>query len=294
MMPRSVSILADASALTPQSAKPIPLVSAASKDPEDFELIPLKDRMRLFQERNNNNNSNEESGLLSKPVVSVPRTVSAASNGSNNKKSPKLPRAASASARYQSLDMDFEPESLTESIASSHTSSSTVISASKINNHHQVNSNDNNKKDPVVATYSWNDESNGEIYNDDQDLNEAGLYVVENGKEFPLPSVSQIKSVFLEREKKISSASMPGDILRGEPIILGRKETLEFHRQQQQHVELCYESSDDDDEDLDGTQTEYDTETDTVKSSQVPYIKEEQDVLSNIKVVKALKKKFTA
>ena len=266
--------------------RPIPLVSANSREVEDFELVPLRDRMRRFQ--------STEQEPVTKPAVSVPRTISAASSNTSRKSwTPKPPMAKSPS-----LDLEAEPPlSLTESIASSHTSSSTVISASKINGYNVNRSaSASDAANKVVATYSYNDESNGEIYNDDVvNTEDATLYVVENGKEFPLTSVSQRKSFFQEREKKLSSASLPNDILQSEPRILGRKETMEFHRQQEtQYCSDQDEAVEEEEEESTEVETEVETDTDTVKSSQAPYIRDEQDVLANIKVVKALKQKFTA
>ena len=53
------------------ASRPIPLVSSVSKESEDFELIPLKDRMRAFQDAN----------PVTKPVVSVNKTVSVSPSG---------------------------------------------------------------------------------------------------------------------------------------------------------------------------------------------------------------------
>ena len=55
---------------------------------------------------------------------------------------------------------------------------------------------------------SWQDESNGEIYND-RDASAANaapidpeaLYVVENGKEYPLASVSKRRSLFVSQAR---------------------------------------------------------------------------------------------
>ena len=49
---------------------PIPLVSSESKESEDFELTPIKDRMRAFVE------STSRQQPVSKPVISVPKMVS--------------------------------------------------------------------------------------------------------------------------------------------------------------------------------------------------------------------------
>jgi hypothetical protein len=71
-----------------------------------------------------------------------------------------------------------------------------------------------NKTNPPVVVYRWDDESNGEIYTDrsleltaspieNTDSNEGettdssiGLYVVENGKEYPLIPLKERKSMF--------------------------------------------------------------------------------------------------
>ena len=51
---------------------------------------------------------------------------------------------------------------------------------------------------------SWQDESNGEIYNDRDTsvaapIDPEALYVVENGKEYPLASVSKRRSLFVSQ-----------------------------------------------------------------------------------------------
>ena len=55
---------------------------------------------------------------------------------------------------------------------------------------------------------SWQDESNGEIYNDRDasasanaaaPVDPEALYVVENGKEYPLASVSKRRSLFVSQ-----------------------------------------------------------------------------------------------
>ena len=50
------------------SEVPIPLVSSESKESEDFELTPIRDRMRAFVE--------PRQQPVSKPVISVPKMVS--------------------------------------------------------------------------------------------------------------------------------------------------------------------------------------------------------------------------
>jgi hypothetical protein len=51
--------------MTACSEVPIPLVSSESKESEDFELTPLKDRLKAFERK-----------TVAKTAVSVPKTIS--------------------------------------------------------------------------------------------------------------------------------------------------------------------------------------------------------------------------
>jgi hypothetical protein len=59
---------------------------------------------------------------------------------------------------------------------------------------------------PTGSSYSWHDDSNGEIYNDSSAVNDPDdpLYVVENGKEFPLTPVSKRRSFFQAQQEEIT------------------------------------------------------------------------------------------
>ena len=67
--PAAATAAASASAVAATEV-PIPLVSSESKESEDFELTPIKDRMRAFVE------SSSRQQPVSKPVISVPKMVS--------------------------------------------------------------------------------------------------------------------------------------------------------------------------------------------------------------------------
>ena len=67
--PAAATVAASASAVAATEV-PIPLVSSESKESEDFELTPIKDRMRAFVE------SSSRQQPVSKPVISVPKMVS--------------------------------------------------------------------------------------------------------------------------------------------------------------------------------------------------------------------------
>lgn len=241
---------------------PIPLVSAGSREPEDYELVPLRDRMKTFQKKEK------------KQEEIRPRSMS-----SSNRNSVSPSRGFYLEENRMVASPDNMP-SLTDSVASSNTSSSTVISASKIN-----------KPSNVLATYRWDDESNGEIYNDKKKVTEdTPLYVVENGKEFPLTPVSKRKSFFMSSEQ-LATNKMPNDILMSQPIIVHPKLKRE---EDEKECELSSSSSsldEDEDESLQSREEES-VDNQTIKSSQKPYIQEEQEVLASINVVKKMKKKF--
>ena len=67
----------------------------------------------------------------------------------------------------------------------------------------------------TLCDCSWQDESNGEIYND-RDVSAAApidpeaLYVVENGKEYPLASVSKRRSLFVSQASIIKLLFLGG------------------------------------------------------------------------------------
>ena len=129
---------------------------------------------------------------------------------------------------------------------------------------------------PVV--YRWDDESNGEIYTDkpiiDENVNETtensiGLYVVENGREYPLVPLKFRKSLFEPNPlSKISFKAAKNVAKLHSPVPVEEKkiepiETIEVIEPKE-----------------------------VVKSSVMPYIIEEQDVLQNINLVSKIKTKF--
>ena len=158
---------------------------------------------------------------------------------------------------------------------------------------------------PVI--YRWDDESNGEIYTDrpnqendtqtpdneqpEDILNQSsiGLYVVENGKEYPLLPISQRKSLFEPNPSvKLSfraatstsnlAAASNSSLTKTASSILASKEETVISRpimiKSQEKRNISIEPP--------------------IKSASVPYIMEEQEVLQNIDLVAKIKTKFVA
>ena len=157
---------------------------------------------------------------------------------------------------------------------------------------------------PVI--YRWDDESNGEIYtdrpnqdqNDTQDANNeqpedilnhssVGLYVVENGKEYPLLPISQRKSLFepnpsvkLSFRAATSTSNLADSntsLTKTASIVASKEErviTRPIMMKSQEKRNAIIEPP--------------------IKSASVPYIMEEQEVLQNIDLVAKIKTKFVA
>ena len=176
----------------------------------------------------------------------------------------------------------------------------------------------NKTSTPVV--YRWDDESNGEIYTDrsleltqpiensttstSTDIVESegttdssiGLYVVENGKEYPLIPLRERKSMFESANQvkisyKIATASTTivkketlqeksshhaGVVVTAKPCsIIETKENVVggVENVNQKHHQVCSKEA-------------------PIKSSTVPYIQEEEEILKNINLVSKIKPKF--
>ncbi len=143
-----------------------------------------------------------------------------------------------------------------------------------------------------VAVYRWDDESNGEIYtdrptldpdttpNDVEDSPEAsslGLYVVENGKEYPLIPLRERKSIF---EHHGSSSNLQQVTYKIATSAIAKTN----NSNKQEPVKILEPMLD---------QAKVNIRRDPpVKASRVPYIQEEQEILQNIKVVSKIKPKF--
>ena len=157
---------------------------------------------------------------------------------------------------------------------------------------------------PVI--YRWDDESNGEIYTDrpnqendtqtpnneqpEDILNQSsiGLYVVENGKEYPLLPISQRKSLFepnpsvkLSFRAATSTSNIAASntsLTKTASSILASKEEKVISRpiiiKSQEKRNISIEPP--------------------IKSASVPYIMEEQEILQNIDLVAKIKTKFVA
>ena len=136
---------------------------------------------------------------------------------------------------------------------------------------------------PVV--YRWDDESNGEIYTDKPILDEVdnetttsdsiGLYVVENGREYPLVPLKERKSLF--ENKQVSKVSTPFKPLVKEIKVKSTVENAVLEVEEQPVA---------------NHKPKMEKKTEVVKSSVMPYIIEEQEVLQNINLVSRIKTKF--
>ena len=186
------------------------------------------------------------------------------------------------------------------------------------------------QKSPVI--YRWDDESNGEIYTDrpnncnnsNDTLNEndftqtneiinsnsIGLYVVENGKEYPLLPISQRKSLFeanpsmklnfktvhIPSTTSVSTSNINKVEVRKE---FNHSRGLNLGPPAQQSNALPTEQSANKDEFVTKpTKTPMEQQNKNrnleppVKSSSVPYILEEQEILQKIDLVSKIKTKF--
>ena len=147
---------------------------------------------------------------------------------------------------------------------------------------------------PVV--YRWDDESNGEIYTDRpiidaptstdvENVNETttensiGLYVVENGREYPLVPLKLRKSLFEPNPvSKISFKMATSPVPVKEPkvskpvTIVTPEEVVKVEKVEVEAPKVV--------------------EKEVIKSSVMPYILEEQEVLQNINLVSKIKTKF--
>ena len=146
-----------------------------------------------------------------------------------------------------------------------------------------------NPAPPVV--YRWDDESNGEIYTDKPILDEnldnetttsvsdsIGLYVVENGREYPLVPLKERKSLF---ENKTSTSI--SKVLHHASVVKPIVKEIKVKAEIQDEVKM-------DTVEIEPRKTLKKTEV--VKSSAMPYIIEEQEVLQNINLVSRIKTKF--
>jgi len=147
-----------------------------------------------------------------------------------------------------------------------------------------------NPAPPVV--YRWDDESNGEIYTDKPILDEnldnetttsvsdsIGLYVVENGREYPLVPLKERKSLF---ENKTSTSI--SKVLHHASVVKPIVKEIKVKAEIQDEVKM-------DTMEIEPRKT-LKRKTEVVKSSAMPYIIEEQEVLQNINLVSRIKTKF--
>ena len=108
------------------------------------------------------------------------------------------------------------------------------------------------------------EESTGEIYTESDHRTEQGLYVLENGMEYSLTPLTSRKSKFESLPTSTDRIRPKFTTVRVAPKSLSSRPYQEPQP----------------------------TNMERVKSSSVPYIEEEKDVLKNINIVKSLKTKF--
>jgi len=153
-----------------------------------------------------------------------------------------------------------------------------------------------NPAPPVV--YRWDDESNGEIYTDKPILDEnldnetttsvsdsIGLYVVENGREYPLVPLKERKSLF---ENKTSTSI--SKVLHHASVVKPIVKEIKVKAEIQDEVKM--DTVEIEPRKTLKKKTEETLKTEVVKSSAMPYIIEEQEVLQNINLVSRIKTKF--
>lgn len=220
-----------------KASAPLPLVGACYPNrQEDIEQLPIKDIKQLFEQ---------------KQYLAVDTT-------SARKRSSSLSSVSSlSSATNPSVIMD-EPKPKSQ-----------------------------NRPANSQVIYRWDDESNGEIYTDrpdivkaaqDQDLSSdqessMGLYVVENGKEYPLIPLRQRKSMF----ETIQTHQ-----------VLSYKVTPLINKTNAKTVEKMSNTK----PEVPAVNRPTLLREPPVKSSTVPYIQEEQEVLQKIDLVSKIKPKF--
>ena len=145
--------------------------------------------------------------------------------------------------------------------------------------------------------YRWEDDSNGEIYTDRlsqkdftvDDIDNL-LYVVENGREYRLLTLKQRRQVFeSENVEKSTKSKLIDKMSNIEKKLFKQNGELKKKVKENQNDEniserLSGRSEMTDPNDFDQT---------TVKSLNVPYIVEEQEVLRSINIVKSVKTLFS-
>ena len=117
------------------------------------------------------------------------------------------------------------------------------------------------------------DESAGEIYTERNNSTnqDQALYVVENGLEYSLPPLTSRKSVFEHQTLELDRIK--------QTVTTGREATRSLSSHTDNLINHHHPNL-------------QSNEMDRIKSSNVPYIEEEKDILKNINVVQSLKSKF--
>lgn len=142
--------------------------------------------------------------------------------------------------------------SSSDSVSSSLTSASTVVPRS-----------------PGLP--SMLEDSGGEIYTDgiNKSQEEHGLFVVENGNEFSLTPVNKRKSMFEIHKKSGRVRKISKETAKQNKIIEPLLEApVDTHNESESQI------------------------LERIKSSNIPYIEEEKNILENIRMVQSLKMKF--
>lgn len=216
---------------------PLPLVGACYPNrPEDIDQLPIKDIKQLFEQK-------------SQFLTAMDQQLSSADTRKRSSSTSSVSSLSSATNPSVILD---DPNA--------------TPNAGKCSKNSQV-------------IYRWDDESNGEIYTDRPDLvkvdqvssdqeSSLGLYVVENGKEYPLIPLRQRKSLFeTVQTQQVLSYKVTPLINNHEKKTAASTVVAEIPA-----INLLREPP--------------------VKSSTVPYIQEEQEILQKIDLVSKIKPKF--
>jgi len=160
-----------------------------------------------------------------------------------------------------------------------------------------------------LSLYRWDDESNGEIYterttekietgpNTNDVMSDNPLYVVENGREYRLVPLKQRRRLFeLLNGKKDDSSSVgkkdktktKSEQKKIEKAVGNNKSSSSDRRENENGIKTKVKV----DKNLEEKEVKTNSSGQTVKSLNVPYIVEEQEILQNIHIVKSVKNIF--
>ena len=159
-----------------------------------------------------------------------------------------------------------------------------------------------------LSLYRWDDESNGEIYterttekietgpNTNDVMSDNPLYVVENGREYRLVPLKQRRRLFelLNGKKddlsvgKKDKTKTKSEQKKIEKAVGNNKSSSSDRRENENGIKTKVKV----DKNLEEKEVKTNSSGQTVKSLNVPYIVEEQEILQNIHIVKSVKNIF--